>query len=107
MESSILSEVHDTSILRTGLSTDYAVISTSLASRIAAGLSTAPRAAGWSAATSCLDPLLPWAIGPGYWRNAPESGRSLREKSDRLQGVPFRVRQERVLGQRFRFTTRF
>ena len=29
--SSILSEVHNTSILRTGLSTDYAVISTSLA----------------------------------------------------------------------------
>jgi hypothetical protein len=33
MESSILSEVHDTSILGTGLSTDYALISTSLASR--------------------------------------------------------------------------
>ena len=35
MESSILSEVHNTSILRTGLSTAYAVISTSMASRIA------------------------------------------------------------------------
>jgi hypothetical protein len=38
MESS-LSEVHNTSILRTALSTDYAVISTSLASRIVIGLS--------------------------------------------------------------------
>jgi hypothetical protein len=37
MESSILSEVHDASILRAGLSTDYAVISTSLASQIVAG----------------------------------------------------------------------
>jgi hypothetical protein len=44
MESSILSEVRDTSILRTGLSTDYAVISTSLASQIVAGRSAcAPR----------------------------------------------------------------
>jgi hypothetical protein len=39
MESSILSEVHNASILRAGLSTDYAVISTSLASQIVAGLS--------------------------------------------------------------------
>jgi hypothetical protein len=31
MESSILNEVHNASILRTGLSIDYAVISTSLA----------------------------------------------------------------------------
>jgi hypothetical protein len=37
MESSILSEVNDASILRTGLSTDYVVISTSLASRNTAG----------------------------------------------------------------------
>jgi hypothetical protein len=44
MESSILSEVNDASILREGLSTDYAVISTSLASRHTAGFSTcAPR----------------------------------------------------------------
>jgi hypothetical protein len=56
MESSILSEVHDASILRTGLSTDYGVISTSSASQIVAGLSApAPRAAGWSGATSCVD----------------------------------------------------
>ncbi len=35
MESSILSEVHNTSILRTGLPADYTVISTSLAYQIA------------------------------------------------------------------------
>jgi hypothetical protein len=46
MESSILSEVHNASILRAGLSTDYAVISTSLASRIAAGLSACARRSG-------------------------------------------------------------
>jgi hypothetical protein len=39
MESSILSEVHNASILRAGLSTDYAAISTSLASRIVTGRS--------------------------------------------------------------------
>ena len=44
MESSILGEVHDTSILRAGLSTDYAIISTSLPSQIVAGGSAcAPR----------------------------------------------------------------
>jgi hypothetical protein len=44
MESSILSEVDNASILRAELSTDYAVISTSLASRNTAGFSTcAPR----------------------------------------------------------------
>ena len=55
MESSILSEVHNTSILRTGLSTDYAVISTSLAPQIVTGLRLRTRAAGWSGATSCID----------------------------------------------------
>src|SRR5271166_3242814 len=44
MESSILSEVHNASILRAGLSTDYAVIPTSLASQIVAGLSACPPA---------------------------------------------------------------
>jgi hypothetical protein len=46
MESSILSEVHNTSILRAGLSTDYAVISTSLASRNTPASPLVPRAAG-------------------------------------------------------------
>jgi len=45
MESSILSEVNDASILRTGLPTDYAVISTSLPSHIVAGLRLRTRAA--------------------------------------------------------------
>src|SRR6266478_5988590 len=49
MESSILSEVDDTSILRTGLPRRYACPLNSLpASRLA------PRAAGWSAATLCF-----------------------------------------------------
>jgi len=48
MESSILSEVDDTSILRTGLPSRYACPLNWLpASRLA------PRAAGWSAATLC------------------------------------------------------
>ena len=64
MESSILSEVHNTSILRTGLSTDYAVISTSLAPQIVTGLRLRTRAAGWSGATSCVDPLLTLPLNP-------------------------------------------
>ena len=62
MESSILSEVHNTSILRTGLSTDYAVISTSLAPQIVTGLRLRTRAAGWSGATSCPDVKRPLRI---------------------------------------------
>src|SRR6267143_4773922 len=51
MESSILSEVDETSILRTGLPRRYACPLNWLpASRLL------PRAAGWSAATLCFDP---------------------------------------------------
>src|SRR6516165_10389525 len=52
MESSILSEVDDTSILRTGSPRRYGCPLNWLpTSRLL------PRAAGWSAATLCLDPI--------------------------------------------------
>ena len=71
MESSILSEVHNTSILRTGLSTDYAVISTSLAPQIVTGLRLRTRAAGWSGATSCLGASYPVARTAVFGRIPP------------------------------------
>src|SRR5262249_19511596 len=54
MESSILSEVDDTSILRTGLSTCYWCPLDWLRP-----LGSCPRAAGWSAANLCIGTLLP------------------------------------------------
>src|SRR5215831_7844584 len=54
MESSFLSEVHDTSILRTGALHCYHYYILSTGSR---PLGSCPRAAGWSAATSCCDPF--------------------------------------------------
>ena len=82
MESSILSEVHNTSILRTGLSTDYAVISTSLAPQIVTGLRLRTRAAGWSGATSCVDPKPTFLVGLRYGRKARVSGPSRRKQAD-------------------------
>src|SRR5262249_47963453 len=54
MESSILSEVDDTSILRTGLSTCYWCPLDWLRP-----LGSCPRAAGWSAATLCIGTFRP------------------------------------------------
>src|SRR6516165_4700495 len=51
MGSSILSEVDNTSILRTGLSSATTIFSTGYRP-----LGSCPRAAGWRAATSCNDP---------------------------------------------------
>src|SRR5882724_2558750 len=66
MESSILSEVDDTSILRTGLPRRYACPLNWLpASRLA------PRAAGWSAATLCLGTSL--ALCCAYCKPAMEA----------------------------------
>src|SRR5215469_13757289 len=53
MESSFLSEVHDTSILRTGALHCYHYYTLSTGYR---PLGSCPRAAGWSAATSRFDP---------------------------------------------------
>src|SRR5580704_14093925 len=68
MESSILSEVDDTSILRTGLPRRYACPLNWLpASRLL------PRAAGWSAATLCFGTTrLRWppAGRSAYWGSA-------------------------------------
>ena len=51
----------------------------SLSSPSATGLSgSRPRAAGWSAATSCPDPELPFKIGPMNGREARESGLRLK-----------------------------
>jgi hypothetical protein len=51
MESSFLIEVHNTSILRTGLSTASTILSTGYRP-----IGSCSRAAGWSAATSCIGP---------------------------------------------------
>jgi hypothetical protein len=85
MESSILSEVDDTSILRTGLPRRYACPLNWLpASRLA------PRAAGWSAATLCHDPReTSWKRGarqPPVCRRLAAPGRRSLDDEGRFEG---------------------
>src|SRR6267142_3528196 len=99
MGSSVLSEVDDTSILRTGLSTCYWRPLNWLRP-----LGSCPRAAGWSAATLCIGPSRPCL--KNSWPQCPESGqtgtdvndptRALRQRADSNPRVHSQTIQHRA-----------